>query len=244
MLLKQVPPCTGNTEFPALTTTPITMHVCARGGARAHTHRMGQERVRINLTGSHAQPGDCHMSGERSKAIAKSTRSHFFKVQHWEEAEHWGKLVCLWSPLEQKQNDILKWKVIDNGWKGDSFFEFFLFGGRGWRGLKIKINSQNIAQYLWNGNTKMRGIRTGGAERKEYRGNAVSLLGKGNSLFWTRESVFFLSRETDAESTQSLTLWLECPFQMTKFHYCLPASSVLYFTHWEWWAHPVGAFWC
>lgn len=114
----------------------------ARAHTRAHTHRMGQKRVRINVTGSHAQPGDCHMSGERSKATANSTRSHFFKVQHWEEAEHGGKLVCLWSPLEQKQNDTLKWKVIDNGWKGDSFFEFFLFGGRGWRGLRRKINSE------------------------------------------------------------------------------------------------------
>lgn len=29
----------------------------------------------------------------------------------------------------------------------------------------------------------MRGIRGGGAEREEYRGNAVGLLGKGDSLF-------------------------------------------------------------
>lgn len=51
VFLKQVQPCAGNTEFPALATTPITMHVCTRGQGHVHTHvrthtgwgRRGQE---------------------------------------------------------------------------------------------------------------------------------------------------------------------------------------------------------
>lgn len=63
------------------------------------------------------------------------------------------------------------------GW----FFLWILFV---WRKRMKGFKKKNK---LWNDNTKMRGIRGGGAEREEYRGNAVGLLGKGDSLFWTRE---------------------------------------------------------
>lgn len=118
------------------------------------------------LACSNAQPSECHMPGERSKAATNSTRSHFFKAQNWKELlDTGGEPVSLWSPLEQKSKMTCsneKSFIMDERQAILSLNSICL-EGKGQGALRRKISSENTKQSLWDDNTNT-GVGMGGAE--------------------------------------------------------------------------------
>lgn len=115
---------------------------------------------------SDTQPCESYMPGERSKAATNSSRFHFLRSRTEKNCWTLG-WTCI--PLifigTKKQNGMLKWKIIYNGWKkGYSFFEFYLFRGKGWGSCKEK--NKFTKQSLWDDNTN-NGVAVGAVECKK-----------------------------------------------------------------------------